>query len=253
MSGARTGTAAPHDRDEHDGGEYDGDEHGSDEHGSGEAAAVSVTGQDVEERSEAAPTATQAPGPKGVGDSTEEGAPPEDDVPGASPGTGARWRRVLAGVLVVLLIAAGTGLFVRGRQIRDTPATANQALTDTAATDRVTGDVSSALATVFSYAPGTTTATKASAQHLLAGAALKQYAALFGQVEKQAADQKLTLTTNVVRAGVTRLTGDSAHLLVFLDQVYEREGRAATTAAAQLSITAHQQDGVWQIVDITSR
>ncbi|MGW2840842.1 hypothetical protein ACWCWD_23980 [Streptomyces sp. NPDC001493] len=238
MSGVRTGTAAPHDRGEHD----------SIEHGGGEAAAVSVTGQDVEERSEEAPTATEQDTAT-VQDASTDGA-----ASGApSPGVRAPWRRVLAGALVVLLIAAGTGLFVRGRQIRDTPATANQALTDTAATDRVTGDVSSALATVFSYAPATTTATKASAQHLLAGAALKQYAALFGQVEKQAADQKLTLTTNVVRAGVTRLTGDSAHLLVFLDQVYEREGKAATTAAAQLSITAHQQDGVWQIVDITSR
>ncbi|MFF7362067.1 hypothetical protein [Streptomyces sp. NPDC008125] len=214
---------------------------------------MSVTGQDVEKHAEAVPTSTQEPGSRSAGDATEEGTPPEDGAPQASPGTGARRRRVLAGVLVVLLIAAGTGLFVRGRQIRDTPATANQALTDTAATDRVTGDVSSALATVFSYAPGTTAATKTAAQHLLAGAALKQYAELFGQVEKQAADQKLTLTTNVVRAGVTRLTGDSAHLLVFLDQVYEREGRAATTAAAQLSITAHQQDGVWQIVEITSR
>ena len=52
------------------------------------------------------------------------------------------------------LIAAGTAMFVRGQQMRDTPTTANRALTDTAATDRVTGDVSSALATVFSYAPG---------------------------------------------------------------------------------------------------
>ncbi|MGW0859504.1 hypothetical protein, partial [Streptomyces sp. NPDC002690] len=165
----------------------------------------------------------------------------------------ARWRRVLAGALAVLLVAAGAALFVRGQQIRDTPATANRALTDTAGTDRVTADVSSALTTVFSYAPGTTAATKAAAQHLLAGAALKQYAALFGQVEKQAADQKLTLTTHVVRVGVVRLTGDSAHLLVFMDQVYEREGKAATSAPAQLSVTAHQRDDVWQIVDITSR
>ncbi|MFD6531466.1 hypothetical protein [Streptomyces sp. NPDC060184] len=221
----------------------------------------------MEERSEEAPTATErdaatdeeAASEKDaatVRDPSTDGADPVEDggAPGASSaGTGARLRRLLAGVLVVLLVAAGTGLFVRGLQIRDTPATVNRALTDTAATDRVTGDVSSALATVFSYAPGTTTATKASAQHLLAGAALQQYAALFGQVEKQAADQKLTLTTNVVRAGVTRLTGDSAHLLVFLDQVYEREGKAATTAAAQLSITAQRRDGVWQIVDITSR
>lgn len=215
--------------------------------GSGEAATVSGTGQDVEERPTRAPA-----------DGAGEAAPPDDEGDGTSgdaerPVRSARWRPALAGVLVVLLIAAGAALFVRGQQLRDTPATANLALTDTAATDRVTGDVSSALATVFSYAPGTTAATRTAARRLLSGQALKQYAALFGQVEKQAADQKLTLTTHVVRAGVTRLTGDSAHLLVFLDQVYEREGKAATTAAAQLSVTAHRQDGVWQIVDITSR
>ncbi len=34
---------------------------------------------------------------------------------------------------------------------------------------------------------------------MLAGKALQQYAALFGQVERQAADQKLTLTSEVVR------------------------------------------------------
>ncbi|MFE9852056.1 hypothetical protein ACFYPN_25135 [Streptomyces sp. NPDC005576] len=227
-------------------------------HDSGEAAAVRVTGQDVEEREEGA---AEAPTPTGENTRPEKAlpkdAPAEDGAAeeAASGVTGrfTRWRRVLAGALALLLIAAGAALFVRGQQIRDTPASANRALTDTAATDRVTADVSSALTTVFSYAPDTTAATKAAARRLLTGPALKQYAALFGQVEKQAADQELTLTTHVVRAGVTRLTGDSAHLLVFLDQVYEREGKAATSAPAQLSVTAHRQHGVWQIVDITSR
>lgn len=115
-------------------------------------------------------------------------------------------------------------LFAQGRALRDTPATANRALSDSEATTRVAGDVSNALGKVFSYSPQATAVTKESAKQLLAGKALQQYAALFGQVEKQAADQKLTLTTHVVRAGVTRLTENSAHLLVFLDQVYEREG-----------------------------
>lgn len=235
MSAARTDTATTHD--------------------SGEAAAVSVTGQDVEEREEGA---AEAPTPTGENTRPENVLPddaPAEDGPAedAASGRFTRWRRVLAGALALLLIAAGAALFVRGQQIRDTPASTNRALTDTAATDRVTADVSSALTTVFSYAPDTTAATKAAARRLLTGPALKQYAALFGQVEKQAADQKLTLTTHVVRAGVTRLTGDSAHLLVFLDQVYEREGKAATSAPAQLSVTAHRQHGVWQIVDITSR
>ncbi|MFC8537663.1 hypothetical protein ACFUJY_27655 [Streptomyces sp. NPDC057249] len=178
--------------------------------------------------------------------------PPEDtDDTGTRPAR--RRLRVLAGVLVVALLAAGAVMYVTGRQLRDTPATSNLALTDSAATAQVAGEVTNALGKVFSYSPEGTAATKASAQKLLAGKALQQYAALFGQVEKQSADQKLTLTTHVVRAGVTRLTTDSAHLLVFLDQVYERKGKAASKAAAQLSVTARLREGHWTIVEITSR
>ncbi|MET9657291.1 hypothetical protein [Streptomyces sp. NPDC006510] len=184
----------------------------------------------------------------------EPGAVADLDRPRPDPsGPARRWPRIVAAVLVVALLAAGGALFVEGRALRDTPATSNHALTDSEATTRVAGDVSNALGKVFSYSPQATAVTKESAKQLLAGKALQQYAALFGQVEKQAADQKLTLTTHVVRAGVTRLTDDSAHLLVFLDQVYEREDKPATTAAAQLSVTAQLRDGHWTVVEITAR
>ncbi|MFF3393924.1 hypothetical protein ACFYW1_23705 [Streptomyces sp. NPDC002669] len=182
----------------------------------------------------------------------EPGTDAREDPPG-QPEPGRRWPRVVAAVLTAALLVTGGALFVEGRQLRDTPATSNHALTDSEATTRVAGDVSNALGKVFSYSPQATAVTKEAAKKLLAGKALQQYAALFGQVEKQAADQKLTLTTHVVRAGVTRLTEDSAHLLVFLDQVYEREGRRATTAAAQLSVTARLRDGQWTVVEITAR
>ncbi|MFD3652981.1 hypothetical protein [Streptomyces sp. NPDC058620] len=181
-------------------------------------------------------------------------APDDDreDTSGAR-GSGRRWPRIAGVVSAVALLVAGGLLFAEGRQLRDTPATSNRALTDTEATTEVAGDVSNALGKVFSYSPQATAATKASAKQVLAGKALEQYAALFGQVEKQAADQKLTLTSQVVRAGVTRLTERSARLLVFLDQVYERQGKAPTTAAAQLSVSAELRDGRWYIVGITSR
>ncbi|MFG3408353.1 hypothetical protein [Streptomyces sp. NPDC048142] len=163
-----------------------------------------------------------------------------------------RWPRVLGALLTVALIATGGALYAEGRHLRDTPATANLALTDAEATARVTGDVSSALRKVFSYGPGATAATRAAAKEVLADQALQQYAALFGQVERQSTDQELTLTTDVVKAGVTRLTGSSAHLLVFLDQVYERRGRAPATASAQLTVTAELRDGRWWIVEIGS-
>ncbi|MFE2760591.1 hypothetical protein [Streptomyces halstedii] len=191
--------------------------------------------------------------PRGDGEDAGNGETEEaTGTTGASPRR-TPWLRVLAGVLTVALLATGATLFVMGQRLRDTPATSNHALTDTEATDRVTGEVGSALSKVFSYGPRSTAATKETAKRVLAGKALQQYAALYGQVEKQAADQKLTLTTQVVHAGVTRLGTGSAHLLVFLDQVYEREGKAATTAAAQLSVTAELRGGRWVVVEITSR
>ncbi|WP_329305588.1 hypothetical protein [Streptomyces anulatus] len=200
--------------------------------------------------------ATEASDPA---DATAEKAAPDEpdvtDTPGAPDDVDVsrrRWPRVLGALLAVALIATGGALYVEGRQLRDTPATANLALTDAEATTRVTGDVSSALGKIFSYGPGATAATRAAAKEVLAGKALQQYAALFGQVERQSADQKLTLTTEVVRAGVTRLTGSSAHLLVFLDQVYERRGRAPTTASAQLTVVAELREGRWWIVEIGS-
>lgn len=208
-------------------------------------AAVVTTDTDVEDVGELGPTRDEArPDEPGVD---------ERERDESTPGAGRRGLRIVAGVLVVALLVAGGGLFAKGRQLRDTPATANTALTDSEATTRVAGDITNALGKVFSYSPSATAVTKESAKQLLAGKALQQYAALFGQVEKQAADQKLTLTTHVVRAGVTRLTHDSAHLLVFLDQVYERQGKPASTAAAQLSVTAQLRDEHWTIIEITSR
>ncbi|MFF7627336.1 hypothetical protein [Streptomyces cyaneofuscatus] len=178
----------------------------------------------------------------------DDAEPESADEPGRRP----RWPRVLGALLAVVLLATGGLLFAEGRELRDTPATGNLALTNAEATTRVTGDVSNALGRIFSYGPDATALAKDAAREVLAGKALQQYAALFGQVEKQAADQKLTLTTHVVRAGVTRLTGTGAHLLVFLDQVYERRGRPATTASAQLSVTAELRGERWRIVEISS-
>jgi Mce-associated membrane protein len=177
----------------------------------------------------------------------------EDDSAPARPARPRTWRPWTAVVLVLALLGCGAALAARTQQLTGAPALHNRALTDTEATSRVAGEVGGALARVFSYGPGDTATTRKAARRLLAGKAARQYEALFGQVEQRAARQRLTLTTHVVRAGVTRLDHRGAHLLVFLDQVAQRAGKPATTVAAQLSVTAELHEGRWRIVDIRSR
>ncbi|MEW2551947.1 hypothetical protein AB0957_09400 [Streptomyces zhihengii] len=194
--------------------------------------------------------AEPAPG-DGDGDGDSDG--PDGRAPGSAAPPRRRWRLYAVLATVVALLAAGAGLLFQERQLRGTPAAANRALTDADTTAGVTGDVSNALTEIFSYTPSDTARTRAAAAELLAGRAARQYTGLFAQVEKEAARQKVTLTTHVVRAGVTRLSGDSARLLVFLDQVSERPGKEPATAPAQLSVTAELHDGRWRITDIASR
>ncbi|MFI7320797.1 hypothetical protein [Streptomyces venezuelae] len=168
------------------------------------------------------------------------------------PRRGGRTQTVLALVLAALLLVGGTLLVLTAR-VADTSAADNDALTDSERTRRVVADVSDALAGIFSYAPDDMTATERRAHDVLRGKAAKDYRALFGRLQRQVGKQKLSLTTQVVRAGAVELTDDGARLLVFLDQRAQREGDKATTAPAQLSVTAHLDDGHWTITDIRAR
>ncbi|MFJ6571740.1 hypothetical protein ACIQNU_30490 [Streptomyces sp. NPDC091292] len=195
----------------------------------------------------------------GDAEAGEAGAAPdsvgEDDGEDGRPPERSGERRWLIGLATgaVLLALTGGLLLHQAHQLRNTPAAANHALTDVEATTRVNGDVSNALAKVFSYTPGGTAATERSARELLSGRAARQYTELFAQVRENVSEQRVTLTTQAVRVGTVSLDGNSAHLLVFLDQTAHRGDKKPTTSAAQLSVTAQLRDGVWQIVDIKAR
>lgn len=168
-------------------------------------------------------------------------------------GTASRRLRVAGVALLAALLLAGTGLLVQAARLNGDDALANRALTDASATAAVSGDVSNALSKVFSYGPEDPGVTARDADELLAGRAREQYRRLFGQIQQRVVAQELTLTTHVVRAGVVRLDGDDATLLVLLDQVTERRGKDPTSVGAQLSVTAGKQDGQWRITDLKSR
>ncbi|AXI86549.1 hypothetical protein SAM9427_12125, partial [Streptomyces sp. ETH9427] len=172
--------------------------------------------------------------------------------PRDSRSRGPRLRAVAAGTAAVLVLC-GCGFLHAAHQLRSDESARNRALTDTEATSRVAGDVGNALARIFSYTPDGTAAAERSARTALDGKAARQYTALFDRVREDLTAQRVTLSTRAVRTGVVELDGDRARLLVFLDQTSRRGEDAATTAAAQLTVTARLEDDRWRIVDIEPR
>jgi Mce-associated membrane protein len=197
------------------------------------------------------------PEPEAAGPGAPEGEDPAPRLPG-----GRLWKAALVGTAVVLVLG-GCGFLYGAHELRSQAPARNQALTDTAATTRVAGDVGNALARIFSYTPDGTAAAERSARTVLDGRAARQYETLLARVRDDLADQRVTLSTRAVRTGVIELDGDRARLLVFLDQTSQRapgkgkdkgaDKAEHTTAAAQLTVTARLDDDRWRIVDIKAR
>ncbi|WP_415949632.1 hypothetical protein [Streptomyces sp. KLOTTS4A1] len=182
---------------------------------------------------------------------------PESREP-AEPAERSTVRRLLTALVaisVVLLLVASGGLFTLAARARGETdrAAANWALTDGKATRHVLDDVGSALVEIFSYDPDDLDTTRRRAAEVLRGDAAKDYELIFATLEERARQQKLALTTYVVRAGVSELSADRARLLVFLDQRSVREGSEPTVVAAQLSVTARLDDGRWTITRLKAR
>ncbi|MGI8666166.1 MAG: hypothetical protein ACR2N4_09075 [Jatrophihabitans sp.] len=207
-----------------------------------------TTEQDAElstiaDEPEATGTAQQAPA-----------LPAHEPAPPVEP-AGDRGRRlwpVLALVLVaVVFLGVGVAFEFRQHSVRSQSSAKNTALSDSATTSEVIGQVSTALNKVLSYQYANPSATQQAADQLLTGAAAGQYRTLFSALQQKAPGEKLTLAAKVVSAGVTSLHGNTAQLLVFLDQSSTRASdKQSSTSAAQLDVTAVKQGGLWKVSEL---
>ena len=159
--------------------------------------------------------------------------------------------KTLLAAATVLLGAFGILASVASHDLRATSAAANAALVNQAATKSVTSDVTRAVDTIFSYSYADTASTKAAAQRLLTGRAIKQYDQLFALVERQAPKQHLVVTTKVTQVGVEFLGGGLARVLVFANQQDTRSGTTQSSySGAMFAVTAVQRGGSWKIENI---
>ncbi len=165
------------------------------------------------------------------------------------------WRRLMTLPFVLITLAAvfvvvGVVFEIRHHQTSASAPT-NTAIVDSATTNQVISQVSSSLNTVLSYNYRNPTPTQQAAARDLTGDAAGQYTTLFSALKAKAPGQQLTLVAKVLDAGVVSLHGDSAQLLVFLDQSSTRASDKATSAsAAQIMISAVRQQGQWKISEI---
>jgi Mce-associated membrane protein len=178
-------------------------------------------------------------------DSAESADTPEPKA------AGRRRAPVLLGGAAVVLAAFAVVAGIQAHSLRSDRASQNTALTDAAATRQVQRQVASAIDTVFSYNYADTGATRAAAQRLLTGPAVRQYDSLFKLVEQDAPAQHLVLTTKVTSSGVELLEGDRARVLIFADQRDTRMTSKQTTyAGAMIAVNAVEQGGRWKIENI---
>lgn len=159
---------------------------------------------------------------------------------------------LLAGA--VALAGAGVWLTLAAHATRTSASAQNRALVDTAATAEVNASITNSLNKIFTYSYDKTQVTEQAAANVLRGPALDTYHQLFAQVRALAPEEKIVLTTRVVSSAVQYYDGDRAQLLVFLDQSATRVDNNSTgAAAAQLSVTAKREGGVWVITDLAPR
>ncbi|MFF9867234.1 hypothetical protein ACF1G0_17720 [Streptomyces sp. NPDC013953] len=168
---------------------------------------------------------------------------------------GFRGKRVpaLLGVLTVLL--GGFTAWAAGETsaLRGDPAVRNTALTDLARTSEVKGRITQAVDELFSYNYAAPAEADRAVKEHLTGRAVEQHRAMLAPVRRQAAAQKLVLTTTVTESGVEEIHGDRARVLIYADQTNTRTAArkdATTYGAAMFAVEAVRTGGTWRIAAI---
>jgi len=158
---------------------------------------------------------------------------------------------LIAGAVVAALVGIGIPLLISANATRSDSAASNHALVDRSSTSEVIGQVSTALTRVFSYDYTKPAVNTQAAAQSLSGDAASQYQTLLTALQKKAPGQQLTLNAKVAVAGVTSLRGNTAQLLVFLDQSSTRASdKQTSTSAAQLDITAVKHGNTWKVTEL---
>lgn len=214
------------------------------------------------------PVPATRPGNRPAGKRRSSGRARPDDLASAETDAGAerRSRRVadvparpkgqqqisVAIVLaVVAVVLGGLAVFFRGEAGDLTSGdTNNTALTDSAATSQIKGQLTNAIKRTFSYNYTDLDSTEKAVKENLTGKALCEYNLLFGEVKEYAPKQKIVLDTTVRELALVRIDGDRAEALVYIDQLSTRVDVNKTVAVGgQFAVQAAKSGDHWKITE----
>lgn len=199
---------------------------------------------DVEPSAEA--DAAQDAGDRGTDQAVAEDSGSAGNLPGGT-------KNLVVAMVAATVVLAGLATWFGIEAYA--AANGNQALSDQATTSEVNGQISDGVEKIFSYDFADTGKTEQAAKDLLTGGAVGEYNQLFTTVKQQAPIQKLVVTTTVKASSVTRLEGDRAEVLLFVDQNATRTdvGGQPSVGPAQVVINAEKHGDDWKIARITQR
>lgn len=153
-------------------------------------------------------------------------------------------------LVVVAVVMAGLAVFFRGKANGLTSGDTNSALTDSATTSQIKGQLTNAIKQTFSYNYTDLASTEKAVKDTLAGKALCEYDLLFKDVKQYAPQQKIVLATTVRELAVTRIDGDRAEALVYIDQLSTRADVNKTVAVGgQFAVRAQRSGDHWKITE----
>lgn len=153
-------------------------------------------------------------------------------------------------LVVVAVVMAGLAVFFRGKADDLTSGDTNTALTDSATTSQLKGQLTTAIKQTFSYNYTDLASTEKAVKETLTGKALCEYNQLFSEVKQLAPQQKIVLDTTVRELGVTRIDGDRAEALVYIDQLSTRADVNKTVAVGgQFAVQAQRFGDHWKITE----
>lgn len=223
-----------------------------------EEAAEKEVAEEAAEKPSAARRRRRGLGRKAAADAPAAVAP----EPSADPAPDRRSRRSLLVPLLAAALVVLTGLAVffgiADARLRGTPSAANTALVDVGATAEVSGQLTDALQTIYSYDFARLDENERAARAVITPEFADQFNQLFAQVRQLAPQQQAVVTATVTVSAVKEITGDRAVLVAFMDQQATRAAASSGqptqfSAAGRLTVTGQKVDGRWKIAAVESK